>query len=172
MKKIDIFIIICGLFLFAACKNEKEANDGKNESFSEWRDNNEIDSISFYNSNDSCNKIIGKLNVKSRLHKNLMEKGIFGGGMSSRWLEIKKDSITYFAPNGEIADRGKCNCENGVLKVNWEVRYSRQIEYKIHFNSKDFVELRYYDYPFSFDTFEYDTTKDPTNPTKVIGTME
>lgn len=172
MKKIEVFILFFGAFLLITCANSKKLSNNNTKQLSEWRDNNKADSVSFYTSIESCNKIIGKLKIKSRLHKNLIEKGVFEGGMSSRWLEIKKDSIIYFTPNGEIADRGRCDCKDGILNVNWEVRYNRPMEYKIHFNSKDFVELRYYDYPFSFDTFTYDTSKDPINPTKIIGIIE
>jgi hypothetical protein len=172
MKKTVLFLVLITIALITSCVNSKKTSDSINENASEWRDNNEVDSVSFYAANASCDKIIGKLKMKSRLHKNLMETGVFGGGMSSRWFEIKKDSIVYFAPDGEIADRGSCQCQNGILKVNWDVRYDEQMEYIIHFNSKDFVELRYYYYPFSFDTFTYDMTKPPTNPTKIIGTIE
>ncbi|WP_152973360.1 hypothetical protein [Lacinutrix mariniflava] len=167
--KIIMFLSISIMFLFFNCGNVKQSN---NEQFSEWRDNNGIDSASFYPSNEACNKIIGKLKIKSRLHKNLMDEGVFGGGMSSRWYTINEDSIKYYNPNGVVADHGECNCENGILKIDWKVRFNRRIEYIIHFNSENFVELRYYDYPFSFDTFTSDTLKKPNNPTKVIGVME
>jgi len=172
MKKLNMFITLFGILFFVTCANSKKTKNANSKIASEWRDNNAIDSASFYSTSESCSKIIGKLKIKSRLHKNLLKKGVFEGGMSSRWFEIRKDSIFYFAPNGEIADRGKCNCKNGVLKVDWHTRFNRPMEYKIHFNSSDFVELRYYDFPFSFDTFEYDTTQKPTNPTKLIGVME
>lgn len=166
-----LIIIICSVFIISACANSKKSNITK-EATSEWRNNNEIDSKPFYSLNESCHQIIGKLKIKSRLHKNLMEKNIFGGGVSSRWLEITKNSITYFTPNGAIADQGICHCENGILTVNWEIRYKRQMEYKIHFNTINAVELRYYDYPYSFDTFSYDMSKEPINPTKIIGSIE
>ncbi|MDX1279521.1 hypothetical protein, partial [Oceanihabitans sediminis] len=74
MSKLNIFIIICGMLIFANCANSKKQNKIESENSSIWRDNNEKDSISFYSSNESCEKIIGKLKIKSRLHKNLMEK--------------------------------------------------------------------------------------------------
>lgn len=92
--------------------------------------------------------------------------------MSSRWLEIKKDSIKYYTPNGEIDDRGKCSCSNGKLKINWEKGDNLPEEATVHFNSKDFVELRYYDFPFYFSTLHYDTLKTKSNATKIIGTIK
>jgi len=92
--------------------------------------------------------------------------------LSSRWLEISKESITYHDPDGNVTDNGKCHCKNGILKINWMVRYDKSMIYEIHFNSKDTVELRYHDYPYSFDTFDYDRTKEATNPTKLLGIIE
>jgi hypothetical protein len=136
-----------------------------------WRDKNGIDSCSFYTKEETCEKIIGKLSIISRLHKGLLEKDIFEGGMSSRWFEIEKDSIKYFKPSGEIADRGTCNCNNGILAIDWETGDGLPKECEIYFNSNQSVELRYYDYPYNFNTFEFDTTKAPKNPTKILGNM-
>jgi hypothetical protein len=171
MKILNVLVIICGITAFTNCAHYNKKDNSENENASIWRDHNVKDSASFYASKEACNKIIGTLKITSRLHKNLLEKDVFGGGMSSRWLEIRKDSIFYYTPTGEIADQGKCSCKNGILKVDWKKRYKDQMKYNIYFNSSDFVELRYYDYPYSFDTFEYDTSKEPTNPTKIIGTL-
>ncbi|QHI36623.1 hypothetical protein IMCC3317_19860 [Kordia antarctica] len=169
MKKISGLLF--GIFIVISCANSNKLNVNAEKS-SEWRDNNGVDTKSFYTSSELCEKIIGKFKIRSRLHKNALEKDVFNGGMSSRWLEIGKDSIIYYTPYGEVADSGLCNCKDDVLTINWNVRYDRQIEYKIHFNSADTLELRYYDYPYSLDTFSYDKTKEPTNPTKLIGIMK
>jgi hypothetical protein len=92
--------------------------------------------------------------------------------MSSRWFQISKDSIIYFAPNGEIEDKGNCSCSEGILKIDWEKGDNLPEKATIYFNSPDFVELRYYDYPFSFNKLQYDSLKSPNNPTKIIGTIK
>ena len=138
---------------------------------SEWRDNDGADSCSYYSEDELCNKIIGKLEIKSRLHKSALENGVFEGGMSSRWLEIGTDSIIYYTPSGEIADRGDCSCSNGTLIIDWEKGDNLPENAKIYFKSPDFVELRYYDFPFSFKTMQYDSLKEKSNPTKIIGTI-
>lgn len=84
---------------------EEISSTGKklcNES-SEWRDQNGPDNCSYYSDTESCSKIKGKLNMISRLHKGALEEGLFEGGISSRWFEIKDKSIVYFKPSGEIA---------------------------------------------------------------------
>ncbi|PHR24532.1 MAG: hypothetical protein COA38_16385 [Fluviicola sp.] len=139
---------------------------------SEWRDNDGPDSCSYFSKDEMCEMVIGKLNIRSRLHKGVLENGVFEGGMSSRWLEIEENTISYYTPNGEIADKGNCSCSEGILKIEWEKGDNLPEEANIYFNSEDFVELRYYDYPFSFSTFKYDTLKPKNNPTKIIGTIE
>jgi hypothetical protein len=168
MANKSLLIVLSVVFLIG-CKGN---NQNVCVEHSEWRDNNGPDSCSYYSENETCKKLIGKLEIKSRLHKNSLDNGIFEGGMSSRWLEIKKDSITYYTPNGEIDDRGKCNCSNGKLKIDWEKGDNLPEEATVHFNSKDFVELRYYDFPFYFNTLKYDTLKTKSNPTKIIGTIK
>ncbi len=168
IKGINLVLIV---LMLTCCVNTNNAKV-QNEKGSEWRDNNSVDNKPFYNSKESCQMIIGKINIISRLHKNFIEKGVFGGGMSSRWLEVDQDSIKFYASDGEVADRGSYRCENGILKVDWEIRHNKIIEYKIHFNSKDTIELRYYDYPYNFDDFSYDKTKKPNNPIKVLGVFK
>lgn len=136
-----------------------------------WRDNNGIDSCSYYKSSAACKKIIGKLQVISKLHKGALTPGVFEGGMSSNWYEIKKDSMIYYKSSGEIDDRGSCNCHDGKLTVEWKKNY-KTIEYEIHFNSKNQVELRYLDYPFNFQTLSYDFKKPKVNPTKILGIIK
>ncbi|MNK05529.1 hypothetical protein D3C87_234120 [compost metagenome] len=137
-----------------------------------WRDNDGADSCSYYSTNESCEKVLGKLMIRSRLHKDLLENKIFEGGLSSRWLEIGKDSIHYFTPDGELVDKGSCHCANGIMKIDWKIGENLPEECEIYFNSADFVELRYYDHPFNFNVFEYETEKKADNPTKIIGTIE
>jgi hypothetical protein len=159
-------VIFSSLFLLviSSCSSSKICNK-----HSEWRDNNGPDKCSFYSESESCEKIIGRLMIRSRLHKNLFEPGIFEGGMSSRWFDIKTDSIFYYAPKGNISDKGRCYCSNGILKVEWEIGQGLPKEATIYFNDAQSAEFRYYDYPYSFDTFQYDTTKSATNPTKIMG---
>lgn len=113
--------------------------------------------------------MVGKLSIESRLHKNALEDVVFAGGISRRWLEIKQDSIIYYNPKGEIEDQGSCECIDGKIKITWEVGNNLPKEALVYFNSADRVELRYYDYPFSFNTFQYDSIKEKNNPTKIIG---
>lgn len=164
-------IMALSMLILEGC-NSATKNREICDKHSVWRDNNGPDSCSFYAKDIVCEKIIGKLEIKSRLHKGTLEKGIFEGGMSSRWLEISKKSIMYFAPNGEIADKGDCSCSEGILKIDWEKGDNLPEEVTIYFNSSDFVELRYYDYPFSFNTLQYDSLRKPNNPTKIIGTIK
>lgn len=166
--KLFYILILCSLI---SCANSNKLKLDTVQS-SEWRDNNGVDNKSFYPSPESCEKIIGKFKIITKLHKNSMEKDIFNGGMSSRWFEIRRDSIKYYTPHGEVADSADCSCKDGILAINWKVRYNRKIEYIIHFNSADTLELRYYDYPYSLDTFSYDKTKEPTNPTKIVGIIK
>jgi hypothetical protein len=168
MRSTLFFAFIFLILLVFSCKSN-DTNNKKCQHKSEWRDNNGLDSCSFYSSKETCTKIIGKLNIKSRLHKN--KEGVFEGGISSRWLVITKDSIIYFSPTGEVADRGKCKCEDGKLTVNWAIGDNLPEKAIIHFNNPKYVELRYYDYPFSFNRLEYDSTKTKSNPTKIIGEM-
>lgn len=170
MTKIYL-IITLSILTLVGC-NSNNGNRGICNEKSEWRDKNGVDSCSFFSEVELCNKIIGKLEIKSRLHKNAFENGIFEGGISSRWLVIKKDSIKYFAPSGEITDKGSCSCSNGKLKIDWENGDNLPEEAIIYFNSADFVELRYYDFPFSFNTLQYDSLKSPNNPTKIVGIIK
>jgi len=162
------------LFLFS-CSSSNDGRDTRPEmcnEHSEWRDHDGADSCSYYSSGSSCSKILGKLKIMSRMHKGFAEKDVFGGGVSSRWLEIEEKKITYFDPQGNIADEGKCSCKKGVLKVDWKKGDNLPTEATIYFRNQDTVELRYYDYPFDIMSFAYDTTKPKTNPTKIFGTME
>lgn len=109
---------------------------------SEWKDHNGPENCSYYSDTESCSKILGKLNMISRLHKSTLEEGVFEGGVSSRWFEIKDQSIVYFKPSGEIADRGKCNCKDGILKINWESGANLPEESRIYFRSADSVESK------------------------------
>lgn len=164
-------ILIFSLFYLTGC-NGKPIKRNICNKHSEWRDNNGIDSCSYFSDGESCDKILGKLEIKSRLHKGALEKDIFEGGMSHRWFEITKDSISYYKSIDEITDKGSCNCSNGKLKINWENGNNVPKEAIIYFNSPDFVELRYYDYPFSMNTFQYDSTLEQNNPTKIIGIIK
>lgn len=152
------------LLLLIACDGTTSASS------SEWRDDENTDHPSHYSPQESCKKIIGRINIISRLHKNA--SGIFEGGMSSRWLEIQEDSAIYFKPSGEVADKGKCDCQNGVLQIDWKLGDNLPEECTIYFRSSDSVELRYYDYPFIFNNLNYDKTKPATNPTKILGTIQ
>ncbi|MCT4562120.1 MAG: hypothetical protein N4A41_12175 [Crocinitomicaceae bacterium] len=174
MKRSTIILIVAiSAIVIVACEsNAKIKIRTLCAEHSEWRDNDGADSCSYFSKKVACENIIGKLNIRSRLHKGALENGVFEGGMSSRWLEIEENSIVYYAPDGKIADKGSCNCSDGVLKVNWEKGDNLPAKAEIYFNSESFVELRYYDYPFSFDTFTYDTLKPKNNPTKIIGTIE
>lgn len=113
-------LLIIALFVFTliGCKSNSTQKICVEQS--EWRDNDGVDSCSYYSKNELCDRIIGKLEIKSRLHKSALKNGVFEGGVSSRWLEISHDSIKYYAPSGEVADRGNCNCKHGILNVNWE----------------------------------------------------
>jgi len=135
------------------CAGKKNSNTNLCNVESEWRDHNGIDSCSFYSAAESCDKALGKLKIISRLHKNSLEEGVFEGGMSSRWLEISRDSIFYFAPIGDVADRGSCTCKDGMFHFEWEHGVHLPTEAEIHFNDSTFIELRYYDYPFNFHSF-------------------
>ena len=159
----------------------KQSKKGKNaspfenkpcEASSTWRDHNGPDNCSYYSPEESCDKILGKMTVVSRLHKGLLEKDVFEGGVSSRWFVVKKNSITYYKPSGEIADEGSCNCNNGLLKINWQNGKNVPEAALIHFNSPDTVELRYYDFPLKPNSFQPDTTKSKNNPTKILGVMK
>lgn len=170
MTKLTVLIAIA-LSILAGCNGSIQKR-GICDEHSEWRDNNGPDSCSYYTKDESCKKLIGKLQIKSRLHKGALENGVFEGGMSSRWLEITKNSIIYYTPNGEISDKGDCVCSEGILKIEWEKGDNLPDEATIYFNSQDFVELRYYDFPFSFSTLQYDTLSEPNNPTKIVGTIK
>jgi hypothetical protein len=170
MKISSLIIALAVLTLVGCDSNNSNSEICNNES--EWRDKNGPDSCSYYSENELCVRIIGKLKIKSRLHKSSLENGVFQGGMSSRWLEISKDSIKYFTPSGDLADKGKYTCTNGTLRIDWKKGDNLPEEAKIHFNSSDFVELRYYDFPFSFNSFQYDSLKGKINPTKIIGTIK
>lgn len=166
-----VLIVTLAIFALIGCKSNSKDNPICSE-HSEWRDNNGADSCSYFSTSETCKHIIGKLNIQSRLHKGAFENAVFTGGMSSRWLEIAEDSIIYYAPDGKIADRGSCTCSDGILKIDWDKGDHLPEVADVHFNSENFVELRYYDYPFSFSTFQYDTLKPKNNPTKIIGTIE
>ena len=163
-------IIFCSLYACDSDNNKSISNKVCEES-SIWRDNNSSDKCSFYDDGAACDKIIGKLEVISRLHKGALDPGVFEGGMSSRWYQITKSKITYYTPSGDMADQGSCNCSDGLLTVDWKNRFNRKMEYKIYFNSKDQVELRYFDYPFDFNILQYDSASAPNNPTKILGTI-
>ncbi|EDP97747.1 hypothetical protein U8527_05335 [Kordia algicida OT-1] len=169
MRKIIVFII--GVMIVIGCVNSKKVQVSTSKS-SEWRDHNAAEGKPFYNSKEACKKVLGTLDVISRLHKNSLEENVFNGGMSSRKYVIIKDTITYYTPYGEIANIGSCSCKDRTLTVDWKEQYKRTIKYQIYFNSADTVELRYYDYPYSMDTFTYDKTKAPNNPTKILGVMQ
>lgn len=168
-----LFLALFLLIVICSCKssgdNTFENNRQLCDKTSEWRDHDGPDSCSYYDNIQVCKKLNGRLNIISRLHKGALEKGVFEGGMSSRWLEIKKESIVYFKPSGEIADKGTCSCENGVLKIDWESGANLPEKATVYFRSADTVELRYYDYPFSFNNLKYDSLKPKTNPTKILG---
>jgi len=166
--KLPIFLFAFLSLLFAMCRNQSP-NRRICQEKSEWRDKNGVDSCSIYFENELCQKIIGKLIINSRLHKGAFEKDVFEGGVSSRWLEISKDSIKYYTPSGDLADAGKCSCDRGILKISWENGANLPKEATIYFNSPNFVELRYYDYPFSFNTMLYDSLQKKNNPTKIVG---
>lgn len=171
MTNKTIITISLALFVLVGCANELRKRD-LCEEHSEWRDNNGADSCSYYSNEESCNKILGKFEIKSRVHKGAYEKDVFNGGQSSRWLIIKEKSIEYYDPSGEIADKGTCNCEKGKLNIKWEKGDNLPERATIYFNSPDFVELRYYDYPFSMGDIQYDKSKRKNNPTKIIGTIK
>ncbi|WP_300661833.1 hypothetical protein [Fluviicola sp.] len=154
-----------------SCQDSGDYSDQLCEESSEWRDHNGPDFCSYYSQMSTCDKVKGRINIISRLHKGALEKGVFGGGLSSRWFEIKKGSIVYFEPSGEIADKGTCSCENGVLKIDWELGDNVPEECAVYFNSPDTVEFRYYDYPFRFNSLQYDSLKPKTNPTKILGVL-
>lgn len=170
-KQKETFMMLA-LILLVGCAGQNTVKRDLCETSSEWRDHNGSDSCSYYAKEESCDKIIGRLHIQSRLHKNTLTDGVFEGGMSSRWLEIGENSITYFKPSGEVADKGKCQCKNGKLKTNWEFGDNLPEECDIYFNDANSVELRYHDYPYDFNTFSYDTTKPQSNPTKIIGIIE
>lgn len=172
MKFISAIILIIAI---CSCNNlDDPAHEHEKqlcEESSEWRDHNGPDFCSYYDKTESCNNLNGRINILSRLHKGTLEKGVFEGGMSSRWFEIEKRSIVYFKPSGEIADKGKCTCKNGVLKIDWELGDNVPEECTVYFRSADTVELRYYDYSFDFNRLQYDTLKPKTNPTKILGVL-
>ena len=172
MKRSTIIltVVICAI-TFIGCKSSSKVRTLCTD-HSEWRDNDGPDSCSYFSEAETCKNIIGKLNVRSRLHKGALENGVFEGGMSSRWLQIEENSITYYAPDGKVADKGSCSCSDGVLKIGWEKGDNLPEEADIYFNSENFVELRYYDYPFSFNSLKYDTLQPKNNPTKIIGIIE
>lgn len=109
------FIFLLSLTtLFNSCTNGKSDKNMATESLqnanqkkrvcvehSEWKDHNGKDFCAFYSEEKACDKFMGKLAIITRLHKGALEKDVFEGGMSSRWLEIKDKSITYFKPSGE-----------------------------------------------------------------------
>lgn len=184
MKTDQLYLLIISILfiLISACspKNDDETPaiaipSGPREicdTTSIWRDHNGVDSCSFYSEDQRCKQIIGRFNVITRLHKGALEKDIFGGGQSSRWYEIEESRIRYYKPNGDVADEGNCNCKDGILSVKWESSNQKTVQYQIYFNTPDQLELRYFDYPFDFNTFQYDSTKRANNPTKILGVME
>jgi hypothetical protein len=174
MKNSSFFGSLTALLLLFSCSSSGDGDGqlGICDEHSEWRDHNGEDKCSYYSSKTSCSKILGKLRIMSRMHKGFAEKDVFGGGMSSRWLEIEKNRITYFDPQGNISDEGTCSCENGVLNVKWKKGDNVPEKATIYFRDQDTVELRYYDYPFDIMKFAYDTTRPKTNPTKIFGTIE
>lgn len=183
MKTIKLTYLISFFLVIASCngagwgnqpdQKEEVSSAGKKhcDESSEWRDHNGPDNCSYYSDKESCSRILGKLNMISRLHKGTLEKGVFEGGLSSRWFEIKDKSIVYFKASGEIADKGQCDCKDGILKINWESGANLPEESRIYFRSADSVELRYYDYPFDFMALRYDSLKPKTNPTKILGVI-
>lgn len=169
----NFYLLFLAFWIFPSCQNQKGTKQkGICNETSEWRDHNGADSCSYYSPKETCPNIIGKLNIITRLHKNILEEGVFEGGMSSRWLEIEKNSITYYTPSGKMADRGTCQCKNGQMKIKWEIGDNLPKEATVYFSSPDTVELRYYDFPFDFNNFSYDKSEKPTNPTKILGTIE
>jgi len=171
MKRNYFLLLMILLVILYSCEEKKNEKRGICTEKSIWRDKNGADSCSYFSKEESCKHLTGKLSILSRLHKHFIDKNVFEGGMSSRWFQISDDSISYFTPAGEIADRGACQCKNGVLTIDWEIGEGLPKKAEVYFNSPDFVELRYFDYPFSMNTFRFDTLKTPDNPTKMVGTI-
>ena len=176
MKNTIAISSLLGMLAITGCGSEKLPEEklpkGICAESSEWKDHNGPDRCSYYTKTESCAKLIGKLKILSRLHKNMLEEGVFEGGMSSRWMEIEKGSASYYKPNGELADEGTCSCKDGVLKIDWKKGDHVPEESTIYFRSADTVELRYYDHPFNFASLQYDKSKPATNPTKILGIIE
>lgn len=151
--------------------NSSPIENKRCEDSSEWRDHNGPDNCSYYSSEESCDKIRGKMAIITQLHKGFLEKDVFEGTISNRWFDIKGNSVIYYEPSGEIIDNGNCNCMDGILKIKWKNGKNVPAKAQIHFNSSDTVELRYYDFPMNFRKHSMDTTKSKTNPTKILGVM-
>jgi hypothetical protein len=141
-----------------------------------WRDAGVADKKSKYKPEKRCDKIIGTIDYNTVVHKGFIEPDIFNGMALTNSMNITPDSAFYLDMYGTIKDKGSCNCENGILTVEWFMLFKRTIEYEIYFNSKKSVELRYLDY---YKDMDYYFTGDssylvgtPNNPTKIIGTLK
>lgn len=167
-----ILSILITIFILVACQSDPLRKRELCTEHSEWRDKNGPDSCSYYSESETCDQLYGKLEISSRLHKNAFEKDVFSGGMSSRWLVINEETIEYYSPSGDIADKGTCTCKNGKLKISWEKGENLPEEAIVYFNSPDNVELRYYDFPYSMNNFQYDKASDKINPTKIVGILK
>jgi len=182
IDQLSFFIIPILSILISAC--DQKNNEGLPEivlpsvpreicdTNSIWRNHNDLDSCSFYSEDQRCEVLQGHMRIIANLYKGALEKEVFEGTLSSRWFEIDESTIRYYKPNGELADEGECHCKNGTLTVKWKERFHRPIQYLIHFNSRDTVELRYFDYPYDLNTFQYDSTKRANNPTKILGVLK
>lgn len=182
IDQLSLLILPILFILISACdpKNNDEVSEivipsGPREiceTNSIWRNHNVPDSCSFYSEDQRCKVIQGHMRIIANLYRGALEEEVFEGTLSSRWFEIEESQIRYYKPNGDLADEGECSCKNGTLTIRWKERYHRPMQYLIYFNSKDTVELRYLDYPFSLKTFQYDSTKRANNQTKILGIME
>ncbi len=141
-----------------------------------WRDAGVADKKSKYKPEKRCDKIIGTIKYNTVVHKGFIEPDIFNGMVLMNSMKITTDSAYYLDMYGTIKDKGSCNCENGILTVDWLLLFNRTIDYEIYFNSKKSIELRYFDY---YKDLNYYITGDssylvgtPNNPTKIIGTVK
>lgn len=168
--KINRLYVILGVLLVSCGINRNAQNED-----SIWRDEGIRDKDSKYNVAQRCEKIRGTIEYKSILHKGFLEPNVFNGMIVMNTLEITEDSAYYRDIYGNIKDQGRCECQNGILSIYWEILFKRTIEYEVYFNSRKSVELRYFDY---FKDTDYYFTADssylkgePNNPTKISGEL-
>ena len=166
-----ILFIISALTLIS-CGSEDNTLTQRN---SIWRDHNKADNPSFYSNDESCDKIIGRINFKTILHRGFDEPNVFEGLMTHSAYIINKDKAIYLDNKGDTIDNGNCNCQNGILTINWEKSNHKKMEYGIYFRDASTVELRFFDYKKTMDYYlglSQDYHKgEKNNPTKILGSL-